>query len=94
MPSIFAIEIAAYAIMSNHYHVVLYVDAEQAKGWSDYEVAERWHKLFRGSPVSAKFLKHQEISEGEKIVLDLLIAKWPIFFITITTMDTHLKNFG
>ncbi|WP_344797523.1 transposase [Litoribacillus peritrichatus] len=52
------------------------MDSEQAKGWSDYEVAERWHKLFRGSPISAKFLKHQEISEGEKIVLDLLISKW------------------
>ena len=76
LPSIFAIEIAAYAIMSNHYHVVLYVDSEQAKNWSDYEVAERWHKLFRGSPVSSKFLQYKELSDGEKIILDLLIAKW------------------
>jgi len=34
LPSIFAIEIAAYAIMSNHYHVVLYVDSEQARSCS------------------------------------------------------------
>ena len=76
LPSIFAIEIAAYAIMSNHYHVVLYVDSEQARNWSDYEVVERWHKLFRGSPVSAKFLQYKELNDGEKIILDLLIAKW------------------
>jgi REP element-mobilizing transposase RayT len=76
LPSIFAIEIAAYAIMSNHYHVVLYVDVEQARNWTDYEVAERWHKLFRGSPVSAKFLQFKELNEGEKIVLDLLISQW------------------
>ncbi len=76
LPSIFSIEIAAYAIMSNHYHVVLYVDAERANNWSDYEVAERWHKLFRGSPISTKFLKHEVLSEGEQVVLDLLIAKW------------------
>lgn len=76
LPAIFAIDIAAYAIMSNHYHVVLYVDAGQAKNWSDYEVAERWHKLFRGSPVSAKFLQFKELNEGEKIVFDLLISQW------------------
>ncbi|GLQ30377.1 transposase [Litoribrevibacter albus] len=76
LPAIFAIDIAAYAIMSNHYHVVLYVDAEQAKNWTDYEVAERWHKLFRGSLVSTKFLKHQELTEGEKITLGLQITKW------------------
>jgi hypothetical protein len=76
LPSIFSIEIAAYAIMSNHYHVVLYIDAQRARSWSDYEVAERWHKLFRGSPVSVKFLQRKPLSEGEKIILDLLIAKW------------------
>ena len=56
LPQIFAIQIAAYAIMSNHYHVVLYVDAEAAKSWSDYEVVERWHRLFKGNMLSQKFV--------------------------------------
>ena len=29
LASIYAIDIAAYTVMSNHYHVVLYVDREQ-----------------------------------------------------------------
>lgn len=39
---IYAVDICAYAVMSNHYHVVLHVDKARAAGWSDLEVAERW----------------------------------------------------
>ncbi len=31
LPNIFAIDVAAYAIMSNHYHAVLYINVERAK---------------------------------------------------------------
>ena len=47
---VFAIDICAYAVMSNHYHVVLRVDREQAEGWEDREAIERWHQLFSGPP--------------------------------------------
>jgi len=34
LPQIFAIDIAAYAIMSNHYHAVFFIDDKRAKGWT------------------------------------------------------------
>lgn len=34
----FAIDVCAYAIMNNHYHVVLHVDEQQAKHWTMEEV--------------------------------------------------------
>lgn len=46
LTSIFAIEILAYAVMHNHYHVVLRVTVEKSSSWSDGEVAERWGQLF------------------------------------------------
>lgn len=46
---VFAIDLCAYAVMSNHYHVVLKVDRERAADWPDREVAERWMQLFSGN---------------------------------------------
>ena len=33
LAGIYAIDIAAYAVMSNHYHVVLHIDLEQSLAW-------------------------------------------------------------
>jgi len=47
LAEVFAIDLLAYAIMNNHYHVVLRVNRDQAYSWSDEEILERWAKLFR-----------------------------------------------
>lgn len=44
--SIFAIDLLAYAVMHNHYHVVIRVAAGRANRWSDEEVLERWSRVF------------------------------------------------
>jgi len=49
LSSIFAIDIAAYAIMSNHYHLVLRVDRDSGLAWSQDEVIERWYRLYHGN---------------------------------------------
>jgi REP element-mobilizing transposase RayT len=41
LDQIFAIDVCAYAVMSNHTHIVLHVNAQQAKSWSVIEVLER-----------------------------------------------------
>ena len=41
LTDVFAIDIAAYAVMSNHYHVVLHIDPEKAQTWPDFGAAER-----------------------------------------------------
>ena len=38
----FAIDIYAYAIMSNHFHLVVYLDPKAPERWTDLEVANRW----------------------------------------------------
>jgi putative transposase len=43
---IFSIDIVAYAIMHNHFHLVVRVCQERADGWSDAEVAQRWGAIF------------------------------------------------
>ncbi len=38
----FAVDIYAYSIMSNHFHMVVYYDPKACDRWSCEEVAERW----------------------------------------------------
>lgn len=45
--AIFAIDVCAYAVMANHYHVVLRIDTEKQKRLSDAEVVARWARLYR-----------------------------------------------
>ncbi|MFT3806834.1 transposase [Arenimonas sp.] len=42
----FAIAIHAYAVMSNHLHLVVQIDPAVVDGWSDEAVAARWVRLF------------------------------------------------
>lgn len=53
---VFAIDLCAYAIISNHCHVVLRLDAERGQGWSDREVAARWLQLLSGPVLVQRWL--------------------------------------
>ncbi len=66
LANIFAIEVCAYAVMSNHYHVVLHINTTQAKEWSDYEVLCRWTSLFDGPLLVQRFLSNQPLQRAEK----------------------------
>ena len=46
LADVFSLAVLAYAVMSNHLHVVVHVDPATAARWSDTEVAERWVRLF------------------------------------------------
>ena len=59
LSGVFAIDVAAYAVMSNHYHLVLRVDSERAKGWSNEEVLRRWTQLFDGPMLVQRLLSGQ-----------------------------------
>ncbi len=76
LPQIFAIQVAAYAVMSNHYHVVLFVDSDQANSWSEMDVVLRWHQLFKGNVLSQRFVREEPLSEAEQNRLTILIDEW------------------
>lgn len=60
----FAVSVYAYAVMNNHYHVVVHVDPTAVWAWSDEKVAKHWLTAFPGP------LKHDDSSEtGERLIL-------------------------
>ena len=56
LASVFTIDVAAYAVMSNHYHAVLRVDAARAQALGDDEVLRRWTQLFTGPLLVQRYL--------------------------------------
>lgn len=71
---IFASDLCAYAVMSNHYHVVLYVDAGQADSWSREDVIEHWHWFFNRTLMSQRHARGESLSKVELNVLDKDVA--------------------
>ncbi|NHN39601.1 transposase [Pseudomaricurvus alcaniphilus] len=72
----FAIDVCAYAIMSNHYHVVLHVDRESAESWDRAAVINRWHRLFKGNPYSQAFVQGKNLSPAEIGILNHYVDIW------------------
>ena len=72
----FAIKLCAYAVMNNHYHVVLNVRSDVAAQWTNYEVVERWHRLFAGNSISQQFVLGAALSKPQQELLSKDIAVW------------------
>ncbi len=62
---VFAIDCCAYAVMSNHYHVVLFVDEQKAKDWDRREVLRRWKQLYNLSFLTEKYYNKESLTKAE-----------------------------
>jgi len=61
--------------MSDHYHLVLYVNQEKAKRWTQEEVIARWSKLHRQPPLVSRY-REGTTSDAEREVADKIIDVW------------------
>jgi hypothetical protein len=77
LAAVFAIDIAAYAVMSNHFHIVMRVDAERALEWDRDEVLRRWTQLFTGPELVQRYQAHPEgLCAAELARVDLWVAAY------------------
>ena len=76
LSDIFAIDVAAYAIMSNHYHLVVRIDRERALNWDRAEVIARWYRLFAEHTLVDRFLAGESLSSAERDAMDALVDTW------------------
>ena len=65
LANVFTIEICAYAVMSNHYHVVLFVNKPVAEALSTRAILERWTQLFAGPLLVQRYLSGDKLSKAE-----------------------------
>jgi len=76
LSGIFAIDLCAYAVMSNHYHVVIRVDVDLASNWSDREVAQQWLKLFSGPQLVQRWLAGVCLDQAERERVNIYVETW------------------
>lgn len=76
LTSVFAIDLYAYAVMNNHYHVVVRIDENRALDWSDDQVITRWYKLFGRNALIDRHLAGEALSDEEAIVAMNTVASW------------------
>jgi putative transposase len=76
LAKVFAIEVYAYAVMHNHYHLVVYCDPKAPVAWSDMEVAERWLKVFPGKLNDPKFATQRNLRLQAIVSDQELLAKY------------------
>ena len=90
LQDVFCIDIAAYAIMNNHYHLVIHINKNKEQLLADGDVVKRWSRLFKIPTFIMKELdKGQTLSLRAQILVNiwrkrLVSASW-----FIKTLNTY-----
>ena len=84
LASVFAIDICAYVVMSNHLHLVLRIDVELAKHWSDVEVVTQWQKLFKGDSLNHDFVKGEALESYQQSIINKRVKEYRLRLMDIS----------
>jgi len=76
LTQVFAVDVCSYAVMSNHYHVVLKLSPASANDWSNKNIVERWEQLFCGNEHTRAYLSDDALTEHSKDYLSVQIPIW------------------
>jgi REP element-mobilizing transposase RayT len=70
LSTLFAIDLCAYAVLSNHIHIVAKLCPEQSEKWSTDETLQRWTSLFKGPLLVQKYLKGDDLLDIEQQMIN------------------------
>ncbi|CAA0124753.1 Uncharacterised protein [BD1-7 clade bacterium] len=76
LAGIFCIDIAAYAVISNHYHVVFFINTAELDGLDNQSVIERWHQLFKGTVLTQRYMREDKMTNAELAQVEKCVAEW------------------
>lgn len=73
---VFAIDLCAYALMSNHYHLVLRIDTETLDSLTERQVADRWTSLFSGHALVQRYLAGVALDPAEQAAASEILCEY------------------
>ncbi|USD38760.1 MULTISPECIES: hypothetical protein [Ferrimonas] len=88
----FAIEVCAFAVMSNHTHVVLHVETQKATVWSMREVFSRWHRLFAGTELTRRYCNDEQQEALSSADLNLLERKAELYRSRLADLSWFMRS--
>jgi hypothetical protein len=93
LATVFTIDIAAYAIMSNHYHLVLKVNRDEALNLSNDEVIERWYQLYHGCILVDRYRSGEQLNSAYMFIINEIIDEWRSRLYDISWFMRNLNEF-
>jgi REP element-mobilizing transposase RayT len=76
LTSLFAIDVCAYAVMSNHYHLVLKLCPEQLDNLADDDIMDRWCALFKGPLLVQNYRSGEDLKPFERATVSDIVNVW------------------
>jgi len=64
LAEIFAVDLCGYAVLSNHYHIVLKMDPHRVNNWKDEEVADKWIQVCPRTPLHPDAAARAEVRKA------------------------------
>ncbi|KKL66382.1 hypothetical protein LCGC14_2145550 [marine sediment metagenome] len=74
LASLFALDVCAYAVLSNHYHITIKHNPDEAELWSDTDVIERWTSLYKGPLLVQRWKTGETLMPAERETVNDCIA--------------------
>jgi hypothetical protein len=93
LATVFLIDIAAYAIMSNHYHLVLKVNRAEALNLSNDEVIERWYQLYHGCILVDHYKAGEKLNAAYMLRINEIVDEWRSRLYDISWFMRNLNEF-
>jgi hypothetical protein len=76
LSSLFGIDVCAYAVMNNHYHLVLKACPDQLEDLSDDDIMDRWCALFRGPLLIQRYRDGEDLKAFERATISDIVNVW------------------
>lgn len=92
LSSLFAIDVCAYAVMSNHYHLVLKMCPNQLDQLSDDEIMDRWCALFKGPLLVQNYRNGDPLKRFERAAIADIVKVWRAKLTSISWFMRCLKQ--
>ncbi|MEH6575474.1 MAG: transposase [Amphritea sp.] len=76
LQQVFCIDLCAYAVMSNHYHLVLGIDESRAAELTMDEVINRWCQLYKGPLLVQRYRQGAVLDKAEYQAVSEIAEQW------------------